>query len=1805
MSISFTRSHATDSYEILTSYTSTSSNTEVDIVSSLVKGLSDTSENNVFESIDASHTSDFNYTRLNPEYVDTSTISNYPSGSVTKNSVISLEHIGSGTPQNYSVSLNIDGSTNSQDFSLLGTSAALYDSNYVFTQSYLPSYYNNGVLSENSEFDINDDTFFKAEFDLSNSYNPAQQAVNTRWNSILPPYNNGLDDAGIDPIQIAEDINFNQSLAFGMAGTGATDDSYVSMYASSSSVDGLVTFTPIDDSYQLVENNLVVSDRIDSSFNIINDVGIFKFQQNLTDSIKTSFVINDASGIIIGENVEVNGTQFANTTTFLNNIPLMDVNGTLTETTQKNELNVPGDLNNDLNVLFNPDVLNTISENYKFYIEVSDASGGYYIDGDHPLTSVINNDDIHDNPFYMANYVNVVHNIMFSAGEIIVEPSSNDVSVDNSGNLDFLTFDLTDGETLTSDYAGNNGVIKINTNSPSSRTTDVSFVDMTGTEAHDISVLYSGANEISDAMRTSPYLHVNYDKVVLRSSVEPSANVFLSSNDAFLTMYTDTNKIVNNKLDATYSDFSFNKILFNDDSIRLWRLNTENILATDPESFYSGYDDASNVGINLINGICVSSVLENLTENLVYDSYRCELTAKHIQDLSLYEAVQDASTNWSIIYSDDSSNNFLKSNSSQAFNHLDALPNYDNSLINRIASGTSLNYSYEYITQTDKSTYGGLVDYVQVTYTDASNTNTFKIPETDLNKVYHPDLSEILITPVDASYSLPTSGPYTREQWRLVYVERTSVFDVDFNPNFGPFSNITLQISSITQINRYYALQSKTKSNGNNNGLAPSQALTNVSNCSIANLTTITETMSTPTNGTFRIDGTLTVSDLKPYLCVVQAKQVADDGWVNISNNIDFDTYYSIGNLHILDISGATIVTKCEYDPFRAEQQNVELNLGNYYIPFIYESNNTFYSLSSFISTADDLSSKTNLSSSNSYFTVSDNYACTEVEVNPWNNYENYSIDVSDFSNNVTEFTVSDASQNVVFKITKQSNSIFLGTQIITYIPNDIWRSRMNLGESDSSNNFSENYESIEYHSPNNTIRFENVPGIEVNVASTTYDIGCGVSFRVLGDFMTINEVGPIANPSISNELGLSSYNNGNLVFQYFVSSNNYSVPFTFNRYRGYAEPVTPGVQTYIIKRGKTSVTFNVGEDLTQLLTDNMYNGKLLTVNELKNDAQITCADLNIKFTTLYSIPPALAELEYPVSVYGDDVTTRIENPDYTGSASNIVVSSNSTPVLDPKYYDVSSNLTVYGRDNMYTFSGANHVAFRPSRVKVYNAAFPYNHFKYSIDFLPVPLFIYKAKSLNADTYSYIGNPTLISDNSVNASVDTTKWEPILTLTSTLDKLNGITIGKKVIKQNANKIPKNVVSYFVSTPPYYKYSCVKTVSGSENPSLYDYESLDHTLKREVYLPFNPSNSIYRPFAETISIKDIIGTSISISNNPATVNDIKFTHLRPRSLVDLTSNNANATPIGIIVPGINLRIVSYSGLYGSSHPHLIYDGPITSIPFTPNVETHQIIFRERDASGAIFFSLAQFLSDIGYDNTSETYQELFKTENESVYYNIDFKLDNVGWFNNNSPVTRFQAQADGIRPTLYTVVDVNNPFTKVNSRRVYKYVSSSSYKIDDDLDTLQTFNFTFGEGRSFYDILVSQPAFSSYAAGEIWNYSNLLYTTDVSSVSWNLDGSFNETVYVSWAFGNSITGARMPFDLFYLDNEATKWVYITLLPFNIMKDQFGLTTSETAWDGSLYTPLVTTRVVSLKPRMTSPVLNGLNYQTELYSISSLH
>jgi hypothetical protein len=292
----------------------------------------------------------------------------------------------------------------------------------------------------------------------------------------------------------------------------------------------------------------------------------------------------------------------------------------------------------------------------------------------------------------------------------------------------------------------------------------------------------------------------------------------------------------------------------------------------------------------------------------------------------------------------------------------------------------------------------------------------------------------------------------------------------------------------------------------------------------------------------------------------------------------------------------------------------------------------------------------------------------------------------------------------------------------------------------------------------------------------------------------------------------------------------------------------------------------------------------------------------------------------------------------------------------------------------------------------------------------------------------------------------------------------------------------------------------------------------------------------------------------------------------------------------------------------SDPSLeIYNGPITSISSKLDVDNTKIVLgANRVNNGIISFSVVQNPQDIGYNS----YRDIFKSDEQTHYYNIDFNLGDPCWFKNDNPIILFTAIADGIKPTLYTVVDLNNPISKVNSRRVYKYESLNSVNgIDSSLDTLQSISLVF-RSRKYCDVPVVEDStsISEYAENATWNYLDrlLITTVDSSSITWSEDTSFTDNVYVSWAFGNSETATKMPTDLFYVENEGRKWVYITLLPFQTMLNQYGLTVSEIAWDGSLYTPLVTTRVLSLQPGLSNPALSASrNYEIEQYSVSSLH
>lgn len=1790
MSITLKRSNATDNYEILSSYGQSKDSEEVAIVDALVKGsLGPVSGSNF---VSPSNQTNWDYAKLSNTYVDTSALSNYPNGTVTKNSVLAVEHINPSSVQSYSTNLGSSPYT----FSMLNTSSSVYDSNIVATQSYLQNNYDNAVSNDGS---VPAGAKFKVTFDNTNSNTSQHHAVNTRWNTVQGPYTD-LNTVGPDPIAITEDVLFNTTKTFGKHGD--TETGYVSRWAQSSQNDGSLTFNDISPSYQPNNNGILISENQIGPGLTADDVGIFMWHQ------KTGYV---ETNVILG-----NSNLQQSAVSYVDKIPFMDANangGVITPTTSRTSLNVPGQLNvSQFNSLFNENVLNTIAQGYNFNVNVqSNEDSGYQIlitDENVPnvtnlMVSQINNDNILDNPYYMANYINDDHSIVFEDGAITISPSTGGVLA----NVSEVSVDLTYGETLTSTYAGVNGQIKIQPNTLTTRTTEEIFNNMVGTTSSNIQVSYQGSNAISEEMMINPYLSVGYEKVALKSANEPVQNVYASSNGAFLSLYT--NQLVNNLVDPP-SQFYFNSI-FNDDSIRIWRIGTQNVLVVEPESFYAGYDNTNNVGTNLINGISVQSYLQNLSSNLTdYESYRTQLTAKSINDIGLYDAV-DSVPNWEINYSD-IGDTFLTSSSSIAFNDTNSIVNYDNDLLSQINNGSSVYFTYQYLTQSSSTTYGGLIDSVQVSYSinqNMSNSTTFSIPQTELTRTYDSTPTTSTVPVLGYMYSL-TGNLYTSENWQLVQVTQTSNFSVSFNPKYGPFTNITVTINDITQIDTYYALQNKISLQ-----LAPRSALNYVVTSLLPNLMVVNESITPIAPGVSSISGVFTPNDLKAFYGVVQGKSVANGNWVAITNTIDFDVYYGLENIQSLTIeeqdplfSGVEVSTICEYSPFNnVLNQTVDLNSLNYYIPFVYNTLDSTYTISSFVSSPDNLSQTTNLSypNVNGYLTVTDNYASTNNS--SWSNNQ-YKITVTE-NNNITQLIVNDFSNNFIFNINRPSNQIFLGQSIVTYIPNDIWRSSMNLGQSSLDNNYNEIFASTNY--ANNLIGFSNVPGIQVNVGSVNYPVGCSVNFRVLGDFVTINEVGNCSDPNNTNELGFS-YNGGSLLFQ-FIDTNpdNFSATFTLGKYRGYQQNVVSGnlvngIQTYTIVRENNSVSFNVGSELSQVLTTNMYYGQTLLVNNLENSQNQTCANLNISFSVLYSIPPDNVLLTYPVEVFADTVITTISNPNYVGGETNISVPAEATPVENPISYSNTSDLRTYDFSNIYTFSGlfnvtSQLVAFRPSRVKMYNTSFQYSKLTYSILFDTPKAKLYKAIGQSANSYEHLGNPELLDSNDANIDPNPTKWNLITTFNTYSEKCSGYPIGSKIIGQDPNSNIIGSKSYFVSLPPYHKYEQTSS-QGVSTP--YNWNTLSSSNKHTVFMP-NKQENTYNPYKNNVTIEDINGNDCSITNDGTYLNDLTITHLQPKSMYQLV-NSPDSTRYGIIVAGVKLNLMFYSGLYNSTiNPHTIYNGPITSIPQTLNINTNTIVFRNRNNDGSINFSIAQYPNDIGYVNDLQGYVDLFRTNDQTYYYNLDLNIGNVAWFNNNSPITYFNSNANGIRPTLYTVVDVSDPQTKVNSRRIYKYESSGSIKVGSQ-PSYQNLSLTFTIGRKYYDVLVKQPQFTSNST-QIWDYNNLLLSTDLSanSIAWVNDTDFNDFVYVSWSFGNSITSNDMPINMFFVENEALKWTYIKLLPFQSFTNQYGLAVNEISWDGSVYAPLLVSRVLNIQPLIQNPILDNNNAEIEQYSISSLN
>lgn len=1800
MSTTEIRDTATDNYIVLSQYDA-SNNLEVAIAQALVQSAYNktTIDTSTGTYVSPANDSSWNCVDLNSNLVNTSAISNYPNGTVTEYSVISSQHVqGDVSANSYTTKISSTACDNNEyNFEILPTSAPYYDANYVFTQNLIADCSDNVTGS-----------YVTGRLDVDASNAKIQYAMQSRWNTVLGPYS-GLSTVGPDPVAITQDVSFNTESAFAKYGSGATDASYESYWFSVDASNGGLNANIIDASYQPIYNNLLVGDRDMSGteLNVNDDVGIFRIQQ-LPNIITTKVSLNDGSFNDVSSND-------------LLNMPLFDQNGVspLAYNSSKSSLPIPGQMTSfQFETLVNEAVYDTIADGWTFTIDISSNGGGYNINTIHPLVSNLNNDNLLDNPFYMQNYVSNAHSINFSNSTISITPSTNGVST----VADSIDIDLKQGETLNSSLAGDDGQIIMNTNTVDTRYVDLSSVDLIGNFAPKIFYAQDttiGIESLSSEEMTHPYLEGMWQKVAQQSSVTSPDYWLKQSNDAILTLYAEPTGIVDASFNASDFDFSFNQSPFTgSENIHLWKLSAFNNVILNPQSFYA------DAGYTILEqGIATTGVISNLTESMNYNSYRILLTAKTKEMTGLYTAVTDVS-GWTLSYSNGS---FLHTDSAQATS-TNALPIYNSGIVAAINAGALLEFTYTYKTREDAFSPAGLVDYVDISYNILGTPYNVTIYQPQITRIYDDASSNVTYDIVPETDYTFTGQFYNKANWELVHVTANSKYNASFFPEYGPFTNLILSVNNILQTDNYYAIRNK--SNGH---FAPQTALVHVSAPTIVDLGKVFEDILPSPGNTLSISGVFTADDLKPFMSIVQGEDNGSN-WTDIGNNINTDVYYGLTNTDNITPSG-TLVTNIQYTPFSDSVNssvNVILDQLNYYIPFVYDQSGNAYVLESFTCSTSTVNDNTNIESpsflgNTDYLTLVNGYS----NATTWTT-NNYILDISHNSlNETTTFTVSDTSDNIIFQITTLYNTVFLGQFIVSYIPNDYYRVERLLGVSHLDSSYNEIFTTTDYDNGIASLG-PLLQGIYIGDAtnlSPTFcpNLGSYQSFRVKGDYMSINEVGTTSPPTSDEELG-TTYNDGSLVFQYESESGvNYSAIFTFPKYRGYYSYINENTnQYYTIDRAAVVVTFNVAgfpgagvPALSGTLTSNMYYEESFIVDNLQNPSNELVANLGITGSFNYSMPPTGSALSYPVTVTGDVVNVSIVNPNYMGDASNVIVPPAATPVVDPKLYSDSMTLKNYGQNDMYTFSGLWYntgrlMAIRPSRVKLNNSAYPYNNLSYEINLSNSPILVYKALNENTNlSFNWIGNPIIKGSQDPTIPPSNDDWE-LHNIYNISTIYQGVNIGRKILYQDPNKAIELKIAYVVSTPPYYAFEQISTENCPEIP--YDYETQYTDNQKTIHMPYISTvngnlSSVFNPFKPTTTYTDINGNVTTVTNNPDYLNNITFTLTSAPSITAATQT-PNSTRYGIIVPGTNLSVSLYTGLYNNTNPgnhtNPIWDGPVTSIPSTTDISNNALIFRNRDSTGAITFSALQYPVDIGYPSGALGYEEIFFTDNSSNWYNIDFKMGNSSWFNNNTPVTYFDTQAHGLRPTLYTVVDVNNPLNQQNKRRVYKYTTNSTIDIDVSsgiLNGLETFNLTFNS-RSYCDFDISKNNVFPSNSSSIWKYNDLLNKTVIpdSNISWIEDASYTNIAYVSWAFGNSTTSRNMLIQLFGVQDTQQKWTYIHLEPFMMYLNQFNMPVGSVAWDGSIVAPLINTRVLALSNLLTEPTLQNNTYATQQYSESTL-
>lgn len=1701
--------------------------------------------------------------------------------------------------------------------SIIKPTSSIYDSNIQFnyTSNSGPFYStsdNDGETFYPSDINgtIENKGTWRASFDETNTNVNYSKSINSEYNANYER-----------PMRISELSTFNKKYSLGMDLLSEPNiQNYFTLDSNTgepivnpiSNTGGQSSYGDISESYRLYDNGFYAVKTEDFTNISSEHYGSYRLQQN-----------PDAALITISEGEKVN---FSINQSNVANFPIFNANNN--STLPVNVITI-----DQLYSAFDVDVENIVP-GYKYTATITEqTNSGYSPSQDMSLrtdtsnTFTLDDTSLLNNSSYMKHYVNGTHTLSFEPATLTIESDE----TESDSNLDL--FELNEERETLSDTVFNNGQIKINNNSPTTRY----VTDNTSTLSITPNVFYNSEDTkvgISDELKTN--YSVTYLTQLVAKNTKDINGSFMKNGNVALDLYNGES-ICNSFFNTNNFEFTATNSNTSNDA-EVYRIT--------PSKQLSSINNFSSVAINgtstPVNFVSAFATVQNLatlvSTNNVFNTAKMLFNLRNLTDSSIYSNVINKGWNLTI---PSQYNGKMVSSSLNAFasNNI-CFPSLEETqkLINGIITKIDYNISVNTDASGDSSNISDgsqLSDYVEIKWSSdnfVNNTNSMIISEEMMTK----NQVNATTTLVEVSNNITVSGKLTGQNIKVYRVLSTRQINYTFELPLRPFLGLTMTTPNISVNTTYYKVK-----NIITDEYYPSSYLQYISDNLSTNYSSVSETFSQ----VLPVTGSLNSTDLCDMFVKVQGKDINSNNIIDLTNQYLVTAMYGIEITMELKSIAEQVADKngdiklsieVEYLSSTGEEGDVLYDNVDYgYMLQLTNSYETNYTVDYWSSNVSNITSKTNI-------------ACLSNTTD----YSNKSLTISDGFSNISQWNTTDYIVKVTHEETDQSTSVlsiyktgstaslyeirtknftFLNTQaFISNISKDIYRNDRWIGQNQISSTitFSEKFMIVDYTYTNDSVNQTNVFSIDTGIyltksglSSTTFkqlsDIGKYIKFSLKGDSIGVNMTGEVAslneNIYISEDDTITIPNhtitNNGFSFQY-INDDEESRILTIPYYRGfYGASQNSGIQVYTIQRDTMVATLSIPrttEDTTFPATIsqsfNVYYNKEYSVDNLSG-CNVGSIGLKIKF--LMSMLKPSDTNSFTIYTMGDNVSFTIVNP-------------NADATEEETSYRIAPETTTLKTFVLDTFTGSNYngtsspLSLNSYRLKIntnnISNLFANTTASWSIELASRTIVLYKNDC-------YLGNPENLDINDPYSSPDDSKW--VIVNTDKLyyfdDVINtGIPIGPWTIFKNTTYSLPNI-SFFVIAPPFLKF--MKVIS---NTKTLPYEFDESDLKIS-YLPVAETVDgiqTYNPFTASTTYDYIATTncvsSVTVKFDQTIANDVTFVQTSPEELVSSYSSSLRdvATQY-FVVEGALLKLSLFVGLKsqnGFEVATLFADEnddalPANRLMYCNDDTSYFYMDSLNDSNSGIQMKLLQPLNtNTPYPNLSmnQVYSSN-ATKNANVTINIDnffilpshsLSCSTENSFNLDLPA------GQGTKVCMITHELLSNTDGSIDII-VYKYkainnVDYSNVNNDGSSDgSLQSIALTFLE-REYKMVSISSAdytasfrtigikpnqSFDTFIANQASKFESLPWTLDTNWPNANMPDT--PSVYVNVSQYTQAAQQTIPAKVFATRTDGkAKALLAWKYPIFTVLDKLGRKTFQISGSGSITTSSVATSRVSL-------------------------